>query len=276
MTVIAMTREIGSQGSDVAAGLANELGLKIINSEIVANDVAGSLGVEESTVKRYLKGSASMFERWQIDKRRLSRNTSEEILTRAQQGNVLIRGWGAAALFRDIPQVICVRVCAPMAFRARVMMERLGVKDADAIRHEIERFDAAHAKTIRASFNVNREDPLLFHIVLNTARVPIDACVRTICQLAREPRFQDDAATISALANKLLETRVSAALSDEIGIGDAPAGVTVSAANGRVTLMAASSSGNLRAKAEKVVFRVAGVCAIDNHISSLPNRGGSF
>jgi hypothetical protein len=163
-----------------------------------------------------------------------------------------------------------------MAFRERVMMERLGVKDADAIRQEIERFDAVHAKSIRASFNVNREDPLLFHIVLNTARVPIDVCVTSVCQLARDPRFQDDAAIRSALANKLLETRVSAALGDDIGIGDAPAGVTVSAANGRVTLMGASSSGNLRAKAEKVAFRVAGVCAIDNHISSLPNRGGSF
>jgi cytidylate kinase len=276
MTVIAMTREIGSHGSDVAAGLANELGLKTINSEIVANDVAGSLGVEESTVKHYLEGSASVFERWQIDKRKLSRNTSEEILTLAQQGNVLIRGWGAAALFRDIPQVICVRVCAPMAFRERVMMERLGVKDADAIRQEIERFDAAHAKTIRASFNVNREDPLLFHIVLNTARVPIDACVKAICQLARDPRFQDDATMGPTLADKLLETRVSAALSDEIGIGDAPAGITVSAVNGRVTLMGASSKGNLRATAEKVASGVAGVRAIDNRIISVPSHGGAF
>jgi hypothetical protein len=65
---------------------------------------------------------------------------------------VLIRGWGAAALFRDVPQVISVRVCAPMAFRERVMMERFGIKDADAVRQEIERFDTAHVKTMRASF----------------------------------------------------------------------------------------------------------------------------
>src|ERR1700681_2776977 len=86
MIVIAMTREIGSHGSDVAAGLVNELGLTIINSEIVASNVAGRLGVEEGTVKRYLDGSASIFERWQIDTRKLSRYTAEEILTLAQQG----------------------------------------------------------------------------------------------------------------------------------------------------------------------------------------------
>jgi cytidylate kinase len=272
MIVIAMTREIGSHGSEVAAGLVNELGLTVINSEIIASNVAGRIGVEEGTVQRYLEGSASIFERWQIDKRKLSRYTSEEILTRAQQGNVLIRGWGAAALFTDIPQVISVRVCTPMALRVRLMMERLGVNDADAMREEIERFDAAHAKTMLASFNVDRDDALLYHMVLNTARMPIDACVKAICQLARDPRFQDDAMVSSALADKLLETRVNAALSDEIDIGDAPAGITVSAANGRITLTAASSSGNLRAKAEKVASQVPGVRAINNRILSVPSR----
>jgi hypothetical protein len=49
MTVIAMTREIESRGSEVAAGVAAALGLEIINSEIVVPHVAGSLGVEESS-----------------------------------------------------------------------------------------------------------------------------------------------------------------------------------------------------------------------------------
>jgi cytidylate kinase len=274
MTVIAMTREIGSGGNDVAAALANELGLSLINSEIIANSLAGRLGVEESTVQRYLAGSASLFERWQIDKRKLSRYTSEEIVQLAQQGNVLIRGWGAAALFRDVPQVISVRVCAPMALRVRVMMERLGVADAEAVRADIERFDAAHAKAMTASFGVNWDDALLYHIVLNSARIPIDVCVKSICQLARDPRIHDEATVGLTLADKLLQIRVTAALSDEISIGDAPAGVAVSVNAGRVTLSGASSSGNLRDNAEKVASRVVGVRSIDNQVVSVPTRGG--
>jgi cytidylate kinase len=273
MTVIAMTREIGSHGSDVAAGVADELGLKIINSEIVASNVAGSLGVEEGTVQRYLDGSASMFERWQIDKRKLSRYTSEQILNLAQQGNVLIRGWGAAALFRGIPQVISVRVCTSMAIRVRVMMERLGAQDADAVREEIERFDAAHAKTMRAAFDIDRDDALLYNIVLNTDRVPIDACVKTICQLARHAAFQDTEATRSALADKLLEAKINSALTEHISVVMAPAGIRVSTAAGKVTLMGTSTSGNLRDQAEQVVRGVAGVREIDNRITSVPSHG---
>src|SRR5712671_5034097 len=212
MTVIAMTREIGSQGSEVAAGVAVALGLEIINSEIVVPHVAGSLGVEQSAVQRYMDGKASLFDRWQIDTRKLSQHTLDEILNLAQKDNVLIRGWGAAALFQGLRGVICVRVCAPMALRVRVMMERLGVKDAEAIQQEIERFDAANSRAMRASFNFDWNDALLYHIVLNSARVPVGACVRAVCEVAQEQRFQDDVATKSALADKQLETRVRATL----------------------------------------------------------------
>jgi hypothetical protein len=43
-----LTREIGSHGSEIAALVAAELGLEIINSEIVAPQVAGAMGVAES------------------------------------------------------------------------------------------------------------------------------------------------------------------------------------------------------------------------------------
>jgi cytidylate kinase len=207
MTVIAMTREIGSHGSEIATLVAAELGLEIINSEIVAPQVAGAMGVAANAVQRYLDGKATLFDRWQIDTRKLSQHTLDQILDLAVKDNVLIRGWGAAALFQGIRDVICVRVCAPMASRVAVMVERLGAKDEDAVREEIERFDASHARAMRAVFNFDWSDALLYHIVLNTARVPLDECVRAVCQLAQRPSSEDDSATKKALAERLREIR---------------------------------------------------------------------
>jgi len=164
-----------------------------------------------------------------------------------------------------------------MNFRIQVMMERLCTKDAEVVRRELERFDAIHARTLRASFNIEQEDALLYHIVLNTDRVPVDACVKAVCQLAEHPRFRDPAATRVELADKLLEAKINSALTEEIGIATAPTGVTVSAVNGRITLAGTSSSGALRRRAEKVAHRVAGACQIDNRIVSVPTRGsGSY
>jgi cytidylate kinase len=276
MTVIAMTRQLGCLGTEVANGIAGRLGLEMIHSEIVANNVAERLGVEESTVLRYVDGSAALFERLAINKRKFSRYTAEEILNIAQQGRVLIRGWGAATLLRDMPHVISVRVCASINFRVRVMMERFGSEDAEAVRQHLERVDAAQARAMRASFDVEQEDALLYHLVLNTDRLPIDACVNTVCELARHRRFRDPATVRAELANKLLEAKVNSALTDEISVGAAPNGVTVSAANGRITLVATSSSGGLRGRAEKIAHRVPGVRQIDNRIVSVPNRGKAF
>jgi cytidylate kinase len=276
MTVVAMTREIGSGGTEIAAKVAKRLGLEIVRSEVAANNVARRLGVSESAVTRYLDGSASLLERWQIDRRKLFHYASEEILNQAQRGDVLIKGWGAATLLRNVPQVISVRVCAPMDFRVRVMMERLGRKDAKTVQAEIERFDAARTRTLRAYFDVEQEDARLYHIVLNTERLSVEACVTAVCELAESPRFRDTFKSRSALANKLLEAKISSALAEQISVAAAPLGVSVSVANGKITLAGTTCSGSLRARAEKIAHASAGMVPIDNRIVSVPTRGSTF
>ena len=69
MTVIAMTREMGTLGKDVALGLAETLDLRIVHHELVEHDLAERLGVQESAVHHYLEGGASLLERWKIPER---------------------------------------------------------------------------------------------------------------------------------------------------------------------------------------------------------------
>ena len=40
MTVIAMTREMGTRGKDVAAGLAERLGIEVVHHEVVERHLA--------------------------------------------------------------------------------------------------------------------------------------------------------------------------------------------------------------------------------------------
>jgi cytidylate kinase len=251
MTVIAMTREIGSLGMDVAAGVADRLSLAIIDSEIVADNVAQRLGVEAGALLRCVDGSASMLERWLINRRKLSLYTTEEILRLAQRGNVLIRGWGAATLFCDMPQVISVRVCAPMNFRVNVIMKRLGITDAEAVREQIQRYDAAHAHAMRTSFGAMQQDALLYDIILNTEQLSVDACVQAVCRLAEGRRFQYPSTIRSTLSDELLEDKVNSALEDHVSLAVAPTGVIASASSGRVTLAGVTSSRSLRAYAER-------------------------
>lgn len=266
MAVIAMTREMGSLGRDVAAGLADQMGLTVVHHELVEHHLAERLGVQESTVHRYLEGGASLFERWKIDKEKLSQFTTEEILELAQKGNVVIRGWGAVAVLRAVPHVLRVRVCAPMPSRERVMVERLGLKIPSDATSDILQNDAAHARVMRGFFGVNWEDSQLYHVVLNTGSVPVDACVSILRLLAERPEFQETEASRSVLADKLVESRVRTALGNAFATP-----VTIKAANGKVTLTGTTRApiGNV----EDVVRGIPGVTAVENGIVVIRSAG---
>jgi cytidylate kinase len=259
MTVIAMTREMGSLGKDVAAGLADQMGLTVVHHELVEHNLAERLGVQESAVHRYLEGGASLFERWKIDKEKLSRYTADEILELAKKGNVVIRGWGAVAILRAVPHVLRVRVCAPMPSRERVMVERLGLKSPSEATSEILQNDAAHARIMRGFFGVNWEDPQLYHVVLNTGAVPVDACVSIVRLLAERPEFKVTDETRSVLADKLMESRVRAALGDAFATP-----ITIKVAKGKVTLTGTTMSPV--SNVEELVRSVPGVTEVESRI----------
>ena len=177
MAVIAMTREMGTLGKDVVAGLAERLGLEVIHHGLVEHDIAETSGLPENKVHRFLEGEASLLERWRMDRRRMRCCTAQEIFELAAKGNVLIRGWGSVYLLRAVPHVLSVRVCAPMEFREAVLMQRLGLKDRAAARREIERDDSAHNGAMQGMFGIDWTDPAHYTMVLNTARVPVQECV---------------------------------------------------------------------------------------------------
>jgi osmotically-inducible protein OsmY len=100
--------------------------------------------------------------------------------------------------------------------------------------------------------------------------------VQTICDLAASPCFQDAAAIRSSLADRLVEATISFALADQISVTAVPLGVSVSVADGKVTLAGTTSNGSVRKRAEKIARDFAGAFRIDNRIVSVPSRGGAF
>ncbi len=215
MTVIATTRELGALGSEVAARVASELGLDVVHDELIERHLAERLHISVDLVRRFLEGEASLWERWKIDSRRVSQFTSAEILKLAQKGNVLIRGWGAAQLLRDVGHVLCVRVCAPMAFRVEVVKRRLRLDDDDAAaEREIERSDEAHERAVRAVFDADWRDPTGYALVLNTGQMEVETAADLALRLARRPRFAETPDSRQRLEDKLLLVRIREALSD--------------------------------------------------------------
>lgn len=266
MTVIAMTREMGTLGKDVALELSVQMDLALIHHQLVEQDIAQRLSVEVGDVHRFLEGSPSLLTRWKIDEHRLSGYTTEEILKLAQKGNVIIRGWGAAYLLKDIPHIMRVRICAPMKYRIKCMMDRLGLKDPAVARREIERNDAAHTRTMRQFFDADWENPLHYHMTLNTGSMPVSSCVDQIRLLAKNPIFKPTDESRSKLADKLIETSIRLALEQNVGSGLDGRMIDIAVNAGKVTLTGATSRQSEISNLEDVTRQTKGVMSVENKI----------
>lgn len=272
MAVIAMTREMATLGKDVAAGLAERLGLDIVHHELVEHDIAERAGMSESEVHRFLEGEASLLERWRIDRKRLSHYTAQEILELAVKGNVLIRGWGATYLLRSVPHVICVRICAPMPFRERVLMQRLGIKDNAVARSAVAGNDAAHNRVMQKLFGIDWMDASLYAVVLNTARVPVHDCVEHIARLAASAAFQETAQARATLIDELILSRVRSALVQRFGSGVALDSIEATVSSAQVTLTGATSDERVIVEAVRLVHSVEGVAGVESQITHIAFR----
>ena len=265
MAVIAMTRELGTLGKDVVAGLAERLGLDVIHHELVEHDIAKSSGLPESEVHRFLEGEASLLERWRMDRRRMRCCTAQEIFELAAKGNVLIRGWGSVYLLRSVRHVLSVRVCAPMEFREAVLMQRLGLKDRATARREIGRDDAAHNGAMQRMFGIDWTDPAHYTIVLNTARVPVQECVDCIVRLVQSPAFAETKESQAELMNQLIAARVRSALERHFG-SDAGGLIESEVKAGQVMLTGQMVDPHYIAEAVRLVRSVDGVTGVESHI----------
>ena len=242
------------------------MGLTLILHELVEHDLAEHLHVPDSTIHHRLEGGAKLRERLQIGSKRLARYTAEEILDLANRGNVLIRGWGAGVILRDVPHVARVRVCAPIDVRERKVMERSGLEDSSAVRREIQRNDAAHKRTLQAAYGVDPEDSTLYDLVLNTDRTSIETCVKLICDLIASPEFQETEASRAILNDKTLEAHIRIKLREHFTTAMGVTGIEATVNGGKVSLAGTAIHSALVEDASKIVHEVPGVKEVVNRM----------
>lgn len=237
MTVVAMTREMGSDGAEVAARLADRLATEVVHHEII-EPLANKMRVRKSHVVRLMRGKASLFERLTADHTSMSIYTAEETVEMVgkQPHGTVIRTWGAAHLLRPISHVLTVRVCSPMELRVQRMMQRLDTNDRGLAESEINLSDEAHGAIIKRHFDVDWQSSALYDLVLNTERVPVEECVDELHNLVKARTFQETEQSRKSFSDLSLEVRVAALLRSDPTTGKFRVGVKAGSADGTVSL----------------------------------------
>jgi cytidylate kinase len=266
MPMIAMTREMGSLGKDVAAGIAARMNRRVVYHEII-EPIANKMRLRKSHVERFLEGKSGIWERLTTDKTSLSIFTADETFRFLRDGSTgVIRGWGAVHLLKNVPHVIRLRICAPLETRVMRMMERLSTDNREAVENEIALSEEAHSAITKRHFGVNWRDPENYDLVLCTERLSVDECVDEIESLMGKQRFQETPESVRMVENLSLEWSVRSALRRDPRTSDVHIGVACD--DGAASLTGVVDNLIEAHAAAEVAAGVAGVTCVENQLKA--------
>jgi cytidylate kinase len=184
MAVITLSREMGSRGDDIARLVAERLGLRLVDRELInraareadAPEVAlaeidelGLLGVKPSVaaLRIYQEKVAAV------------------IHELAAGGDVLLVGRGGQVILAERPDVLHVRIIAQYALRLALVQADCRVS-AEVAAARIDASDAARTGFLKRHFGVRGDEARLYDLVINTARLDVAAAVDLVCLAAAQ------------------------------------------------------------------------------------------
>jgi cytidylate kinase len=274
MPMIAMTREMGSLGKDVAAGVAARCGKRVVYHEII-EPIANKMRLRKSHVERFLDGKSGIWERLTTDKTSLSIFTADETFKFLRDDSTgVIRGWGAAHLLKNIPHVIRVRVCAPLETRIARMMQRLATDNRDTVESEIQLSEEAHSAITKRHFGVNWRDPELYDVVLCTERLSVDECVDEVESMMKKKCFQETPESIRLAHDLSLGWSVRSGLRRDPRTANTS--ITVECAGGVVSLAGMVDTDTEAGAAGDIAAAVEGVAGVRNQLKASDSASSRF
>jgi len=272
MPLIAMNREIGSLGKDVAAGLEQALGMKIRHHEII-DQLANRARLRKSHVVSFLEGTQGLFERLTTDQLSLRVLTADEIISIAESGGaVILRGWGASSLLKDVPHAVRVCVSASRRTRIKRMMERLDSTDAVQIERIVDQNDEAARAVMRRHFHIDTRDINEYDMGFNTDRISVAQCVDEVVKLVKSDQFAETEESRISLRDVATTHHVRAALRTHASTSHCK--VRVTAVAGHVTLEGIVDRIEQSESCSDITSRIKGVRLLENrlHVAEVPAR----
>jgi cytidylate kinase len=184
MSAITISRQVGSLGDELAEALARELGWRRVCRDLI-NRAAVSAGVPQVALAELDEldffGLRPKAREWRAYQRQVERIIADL----AEAGDVVIVGRGGQMALRGRPDVLHVRVVAPLEIRVARLQQEKGISE-EAARASLEASGRARERYIRRSYGVRLDDPSLYHLTINTGRLDVPQAVQVLLQALRQ------------------------------------------------------------------------------------------
>jgi cytidylate kinase len=266
MTIVAISREMGSQGYEVAAAVAKALGFAYVDREILLH-AARVQDVPEAKIVDIADRRLSLWERFDEEKRRYLTFIEAAYYAFAEKGNLVTAGRGGPFFLREVTHALRVRIMAPVEVRVRRVMARDKL-DHQMAKAKVKDYDRELAGRIEYLFGVDWSLPEHYDIVLNTEADTFPFYVDLLVAAARHPRYQPTPESLRRVADLSLSAQVRAAIAKHAVTKNI--NVEVVAQSGEVALKGVVFSPAMMEAAAEVARQVPGVTNVSCEAVEIP------
>ena len=267
MAIITVSRGTFVGGQALAECLAERLGYRCLSREEVLQAATAEYGVPVEKLVAAMDKPPSFWERL-IGERTVYLNYVRAALCeRVRGGDVVFHGYVGHLLLGSISHVIRVRVIAETESRIEAAMRAHNLSRKDAIAR-INKIDQDRARWTRFLYGVDWQDAALYDAVLNLTRLGVDGACDIVASMTRMEAFQPTAASLKAMEDLALGSRVWAALATDPHT-EAP-DLTVSADGGVVSITGSVWSSEVADAVPLVARRVEGVRDVRAELTIAP------
>ncbi len=216
MATITISPQMGSGGPEIGMALAQRLGYRYVDQEIIG-DAVRRYGLAEDKASHLDESKPTLFERFDVETRYYITVLQTTLLEFAEQDNCVLMGRGGQWLLRGIPQVLRLRVIAPFEVRVKQWIKRTAEVTGETPNHRgavefVRRDDAERSGRMRYLYEVDLDDPSLYDVVTNTEKLRYEAVVEMVERAVRRSEMATTEEGRKLLASRVLVSRVQVAL----------------------------------------------------------------
>ncbi len=266
MTIVAISREMGSGGYEIGAAVAKALHFEYVDRQILLQ-AAHAHGVPEATLVNAVERRLSLWERFDEERRRYLTFLETAYYSFAEQGNLVTASRSGPFFVRGISHAVKVRIMAPVEVRVRRVMEQEKV-DHKAAAAKVRAYDRELAGRIDYLFGLDWTLPENYDLVINTENEAWAFYTDLLVAAARHPRYQPTPESQQRLRDLSLAAQVRAAIATDPGTQYISVEVTAQA--GRMALKGAVFSPAMMDAAIAVAQRVPGVASVSCEAVEIP------
>jgi cytidylate kinase len=266
MTIVAISRELGSGGNAIAAAVAKALNFEIVEREILLQ-AAHAYGVPEAKIAEAAEQRLSLWQRFDEERRRYLIFVEAAYFNFAEKGNVVTAGRGGPFFLQGIRHALRVKIMAPFDVRVRRVMEQDHVDERTAAA-KVRAYHRAICGRIDFLFGLDWTQPENYDLVINTSDDRWRFYTDLLVAAARHPQYQPTPESLQKIHDLSLAAQVRAAIASDAVTKNLT--IEVSAQAGRVTLKGVVFSPALMDTAAEAAKRVPGVREVTREAVEIP------